>query len=122
MFWATHIVHGPLQVPDAYFDRFETFVDNSIRAKYHSMVNWIDGAVGRVVQSLKDEGLYNDTLICMNSDNGGPLPSGNNYPLKGGKFSNWEGGIRVNSFVSGGKLPPTRQGGTEDAYIASWDF
>lgn len=86
MFWATHIVHGPLQVPDAYFDRFETFVDNPQRAKYHSMVSWIDGAVGRVVQSLRDEGLYNDTLICMNSDNGGPLPSGNNFPLKGGKF------------------------------------
>lgn len=59
------------------------------RAKYHAMVTWIDGAVGRVVQSLKEEGLYDDTLICMNSDNGGPLPSGNNYPLKGGKFSNW---------------------------------
>ena len=84
-------VHGPLQVPDAYFARFESFVDNPQRAKYHSMVNWIDGAVGRVVHSLKNAGIYNETLICMNSDNGGPLPSGNNYPLKGGKFSNWEG-------------------------------
>ena len=33
-------------------------------------------------------GLYEETLICFNADNGGPLPTGNNWPLKGGKFSN----------------------------------
>jgi len=50
--------------------------------------NWIDAAIGRVVDDLKTSGLYEDTLICFNADNGGPLPTGNNWPLKGGKFSN----------------------------------
>ena len=41
-----------------------------------------------MVDDLKTSGLYEDTLICFNADNGGPLPTGNNWPLKGGKFSN----------------------------------
>ena len=84
---APHIVHGPLQVPDAQYAKF-SFIDNPSRQKYHSMVNWIDAAIGRVVDDLKTSGLYEDTLICFNADNGGPLPTGNNWPLKGGKFSN----------------------------------
>jgi len=125
VFWATHIVHGPLQVPDAYYEKFEKLMgpsSNPTRAKYHAMVNYIDGSIGRVVTTLKEEGLYNDTLICFCSDNGGPLPSGNNYPLKGGKFSDWEGGIRVNAFVSGGFLPTAMRGTVITGLMAGWDW
>ena len=43
-------------------------------------------------------------------------------PLRGGKFSNWEGGIRVNAFVAGGAVPPTRRGTREAALSAVWDW
>ena len=125
VFWATHIVHGPLQVPDAYYNKFEKLMGPSstpTRAKYHAMVNYIDGSIGRVVTTLKEEGLYNDTLICFCSDNGGPLPGGNNYPLKGGKFSDWEGGIRVNAFVSGGFLPTAMRGTVITGLMTGWDW
>lgn len=86
------------------------------------MVSWIDGAVGRVVTALKDKNMYDNTLIVMSSDNGGPLPSANNFPLKGGKFSDWEGGIRVASFVSGGFLPASARGTKVTSLIAAWDW
>ncbi len=121
MFWATHIVHGPLQVPDEQFAKF-SFIDNVGRQKYHSMVNFIDGAIGRVVDKLKDKGMYDNTLVVFTSDNGGPLPGANNYPLKGGKFSNWEGGIRSAAFVSGGFLPDSVRGTISDGLVGAWDW
>ena len=66
--------------------------------------------IGDVTQELKSSGQWDNTLMVVHADNGGPIYysgccGGNNYPLKGGKLSNWEGGIRSNAFVSGGFLP-----------------
>lgn len=79
VFWATHIVHGPLQVPDAELAKFN-FIDDKARQTYHAMVNWIDGAIGRVVDVLHAEEMYNNTLIVFSSDNGGPI-SGEKYHI-----------------------------------------
>ena len=46
----------------------------------------------------------------------------NNYPLRGGKFSNYEGGVRVNAFISGGFIPEARRGSIEDGFIAGEDW
>ena len=64
-------------------------------------------------------------MFVISSDNGGPVHQGggaNNYPLKGGKSSDWQGGIRVNGFVSGGYLPEKMRGQKTDGYIhiADW--
>ena len=63
----------------------------------------------------------------FSSDNGGPIyangsAGANNYPLKGGKMNNWEGGIRVNSFVSGGFLPEGRRGAKFEGLVTAWDW
>lgn len=47
---------------------------------------------------------------------------GNNWPLRGGKFSNWEGGIRLNALVSGGSVPATMRGKKLEGYITAWDW
>ena len=107
------------------------------------MVNYIDGQVrcpaapaifidvsphrplqiGRVVAALQEKGMWNDTLLVCSSDNGGPwLAMANNWPLKGSKFSNWEGGIRTNAFVSGGFVPAAVRGTTSHELIALWDW
>eukprot|EP01006_Ploeotia_vitrea_P023287 TRINITY_DN55727_c0_g1_i1.p1 TRINITY_DN55727_c0_g1~~TRINITY_DN55727_c0_g1_i1.p1 ORF type:complete len:547 (-),score=22.30 TRINITY_DN55727_c0_g1_i1:33-1673(-) len=126
LFYAFHIAHTPLEVPQAYVDRFSFIADHS-RRMYHAMVNWMDDAIGDIVTLLKKVGMYDSTLIVFSSDNGGPIyeggaPGANNYPLKGGKASNWEGGIRVNAFVSGGYLPKQRRGMKEEGLITGWDW
>ena len=48
--------------------------------------------------------------------------AGNNYPLRGGKNTDFEGGIRATAFVNGGYLPDSRRGQTEDGvmHLADW--
>eukprot|EP00051_Salpingoeca_urceolata_P028419 m.486761 g.486761 ORF g.486761 m.486761 type:complete len:573 (-) comp24586_c0_seq1:69-1787(-) len=128
MVWASHIVHTPLQVPQAALDKF-MHIGNPSRRIYHAMVYYLDTMIGDVVALLQAKGLFQDTLIVFSSDNGGPIygahagwAGANNYPLRGGKFSNWEGGIRVNSFVSGGAIPETRRGTTENSLVTLWDW
>lgn len=46
----------------------------------------------------------------------------NNYPLRGGKASNWQGGVRVNAFVSGGFVPEAMRGKKLGGLAALWDW
>jgi len=91
------------------------------------MVNHLDDMIGAVVTSLKSRDLFNNSLIVFSSDNGGPIyqngsAGANNWPLRGGKMSNWEGGIRVNAFASGGAIPGALRGSRTQEYITLWDW
>lgn len=102
------------------------------------MVNLMDQYVGEVVAVLKEKKMFDNTFILMLSDNGGPIyfnssrgvpgaktsvsGGANNYPLKGGKFGNWEGGTRVTAFVSGGVIPPAKRGTVETSLIGIEDW
>ncbi len=65
---------------------------------YAAMVEALDQSVGKIIKSLKEEGLYENTLIVFTSDNGGLSTSEgsptSNLPLKAGKGWAYEGGIR----------------------------
>ena len=79
------------------------------RQTIHAMAWYMDGVVGLMVAALKAKWMWENTLWVHQSDNGGPsfsedAHSANNWPLKGSKTSNWQGGIRVNAFVSGGLI------------------
>ena len=124
LYYAPHIVHTPLQVPQDYLDRY-SFIDTKDRQIYHAMVAYLDDVIGNLTAALKARNLWDNTLIVVSSDNGGPVyPGGgaNNYPLKGGKVSCWQGGVRVNAFVSGGFVPPTMRGKKLDGYVALADW
>ena len=43
-------------------------------------------------------------------------------PLRGGKFSNFEGGIRTLALVAGGALPAARRGAVDERLVAAWDW
>ena len=122
--YAPHIVHMPYQVPEKYLKKFD-FIDNELRQVYHAMVNFLDDVVGELVQAFKTKGMCDNMLFVVSSDNGGAVGhghAGNNYSLKGGKHSDWQGGIRVNTFASGGYLPDGMREKKTEGYIhiADW--
>ncbi len=89
------------------------------------MVNYLDDVVGIIVDALKSRGLWDNLLFVSSSDNEGPVYpkfGASNYPLRGGKVSDWQGGVRVNAFVSGGFLPKAQRGQKTEGYIhlADW--
>jgi arylsulfatase B len=119
LFHSFHLVHSPLQVPRDTLELFN-FIDYANRQKYAAMVYYMDTVVGQLVGALKDRQMWDNTLLLFFSDNGGPLydpGSGNNWPLRGGKYADFEGGVRVNALAAGGLVPQGRRGKTVDGLI-----
>ncbi len=98
-----------------------TVQDNPI---YAGLIEAMDDAVGVVLQSLKDLGLDENTIVIFTSDNGG-VASGDAYsttnlPLRGGKGYQFEGGIREPYFI---KVPGlTKDGDVCDSPVSGTDF
>jgi arylsulfatase A-like enzyme len=100
-------VHDPMQAKKVDFDGITSVQDSTVRIQL-AMTKALDDAVGRVVAKLKELGLEKNTLIFFASDNGGPTyyKAVDNSPLRGGKLSHFEGGIRVPYFIKyPAKLP-----------------
>jgi len=74
------------------------FQGKSQNGRYGDWVEEVDWSVGRVLQTIRDLGLSENTLVVFTSDNGPWLTKGNDGgsagPLRGGKGSTWEGGVR----------------------------
>lgn len=88
----------------------EKFKGTSKRGLYGDVVTEIDWSVGQVLKTLKSLGLDKNTLVIFTSDNGPWLKKGDHggsaLPLKGGKFSTWEGGMREPTIMRWpGKIP-----------------
>ena len=83
----------------------------------------LDAAIGRCSSALRQHGMWETTLLVFTSDNGGRLSQHvTNYPFKGGKYSNFEGGVRVRAALGGGALPAALRGQSSAAYmhLADW--
>lgn len=87
--------HSPHQAPEALVKKYAS-IPNERRRLYCAMVDALDTGVGRVTAALDRLGLRDNTLVLFLSDNGGPLQGGaTNGPLRAGKATVFEGGIRV---------------------------
>ena len=99
--------HSPLQAPPEYIDKYANISDEK-RRRYAAMTDAMDTTVGKVLATLEEEGIARNTLVLFFSDNGGPVQSGAaNTPLRAGKGSTFEGGIRVPAVMRWpGRLKP----------------
>ncbi len=92
--WAPHT---PLQAAREDYEALSHIDDHRLRI-YGAMVRALDRSVGRVLETLRDHGLEENTLVFFTSDNGGAgyigLPDVN-APFRGWKMSFFEGGIHV---------------------------
>lgn len=98
--------HQPLMAPENLVQSYNSIPDQK-RRTYAAMVTALDTAIGRVNDALKRSGAAANTLIVFHGDNGGQTHQGAlNLPLRAGKSTVFEGGIRVPAFIHApGHLP-----------------
>jgi len=130
---AFHALHTPLQVPQSYLKKIDAAVEaaggkpftSRNRRTYAAMVMYMDHTVGELVKALQHKGMWESTLLLFLADNGGPIyepGSANNHPLKGGKYNDFEGGVRVNAFLSGGFIPEAARGSVHQGVVSVADW
>ena len=112
--------HSPLQAPPEYLDKYAAIRDPS-RRPFAAMVDGMDTAIGRVLGALEEERIAANTLVLFFSDNGGPVAQGaSNVPLRAGKATTFDGGIRVPAIMRfPGRLKP---GSTSQQVMAMTDY
>ena len=99
-----YAVHTPLMGKSNVVAKYERKADAhnpQHNAKYAALVESVDDSVGRILQKLDELGLAENTVIYFTSDNGGLVLNDvtSNAPLRAGKGSAYEGGMRVPLFV-----------------------
>jgi arylsulfatase A len=141
LYFAPTIPHVALQVPEAAMKEYEgQFAETPYagdrnylpqrtpRAAYAAMVTYLDAQVGRILDTLKEIGADERTLVIFTSDNGAPYNVGgtptdffkSDGALRGQKGTLYEGGIRVPMIARWpGRI---RAGATSDHVGANWDM
>lgn len=110
--------HGPFQAPKDLFDKYPD-ESNRDRRIVKAMIDSMDQNIGRVLETLEEHGLTENTLIVVLSDNGGHEHSPS-LPLRGKKATYWEGGLRVPFCMQWrGTLP---YGGTYSNAVSALDI
>ncbi|MDT0678500.1 sulfatase-like hydrolase/transferase [Autumnicola musiva] len=123
LYFATTNIHHP-------FTPAPRFIGTSEAGRYGDFIHELDWMVGEVMKTLDDEGLADNTLLILTSDNGGMLNQGGqhayelghhqNGELLGFKFDAWEGGHRVPLII---RWPDKVPAGTvSDEILSNVDF
>ncbi|TLX75762.1 sulfatase [Labilibacter sediminis] len=100
--------HGPFEAPDEYIDQFKHVKDIK-RRTFLAMIKCMDDNIGRVLGTVEQSGIEDNTLIIFYSDNGGECERSDNGLLRECKGSIYEGGIRVPFCMQWkGKLPSNK--------------
>lgn len=115
LYLAFNAAHSPLQAPQNLIDSYAEITDERRRI-FAAMVESMDAGIGSVLMALEREGISDNTLILFFSDNGSHQTWGRTEPLRGGKGTVFEGGIRVPAIVH---WPAGLEGGREVSHAFS---
>ena len=128
LYLALQNIHGPDQVEERFLAPYNASM-YAARRTLNAMVSAADESVANVTAALQRNGMEDDTLVVVVSDNGGPIqepggnPSpGNNYPLRGGKYSFYEGGINVVGMLKWPAALGGRAGAVYDGLLHAVDL
>ena len=135
VYFAEQTLHIPIEAPPE-----ASYLENCANVKggdalinrtvLCSMASRLDASIGRIESLLKKYGIWEDTIVWAVSDNGGmnqfieafPASASSNWPLRGGKTTVFEGGVRAVSFVFGGALPDSARGQKRNHLMHAVDF
>lgn len=98
LYLAYNAPHFPIEPPADWLDRVNQRQPDlaPARALNVAFVEHLDDGIGRVLKTLRETGLDQNTVVVFTSDNGGSLPHAqNNDPWRDGKQSHYDGGLRV---------------------------
>eukprot|EP00930_Biecheleria_cincta_P031589 TRINITY_DN21928_c0_g1_i1.p1 TRINITY_DN21928_c0_g1~~TRINITY_DN21928_c0_g1_i1.p1 ORF type:complete len:612 (-),score=58.97 TRINITY_DN21928_c0_g1_i1:378-2213(-) len=131
-----------VQAPNVYMKRFEQLAPGetcgswtvpltgkctkaAMRKSVAACVAVVDDAIGDVVTALKRAGMYEDTLIVLSTDNGGPTDGAdnnnmNNFPLRGCKGGYFDGGMRAVGLIHGAGLKKTGYVSQHLHHVVDW--
>jgi arylsulfatase B len=108
LYLAYQAVHAPNEVPRSYEQMYENHSSwTHQRRLYAGMLSAVDESIGNITQALQETGLWNNAIVVVTTDNGGPTAicavqgSMNKPPRRGGKCTLWEGGTTGDAFISG---------------------
>lgn len=127
LYVAYNAPHGPLQAPAELIEKYRD-KGGGARSTYLAMIDSLDSNIGRILRALEDSGKRDNTLVFFLGDNGGTYPTlqnpsetwADNTPLRAGKGSFYEGGIRVPFIGSWPARWP--QGERYDPMVSSLDI
>ena len=117
-----HNIHGPIEAPKEWLDLYKENSTCSKRRTIQAMVSVADNVTGHVVELLKNNSMWENTIMVVSADNGGAQCESSNHPLKGAKGTFFEGGVRSIAFANGGLLPKVMKGKSSEGFIhiADW--
>lgn len=127
LYMAHYAVHVPLQADNRFVDKYLKQGLSEAEAAYASMVEGMDKSLGDLMDYLQNRGELDNTIIIFMSDNGGyslwgrtpPLHT-HNLPLRSGKGSAYEGGVREPMIVYWNGV--AKAGSAVDDYVIIEDF
>jgi len=117
LYYAHQLVHKPMEEPDMEMvteqqqNAAEIITELDNRRMFYQMTAALDYTIADLIDALKENGMYDNSVIVYASDNGGCSHyGGNNWPLRGEKNTLFEGGLKVPAFIHSPLLPKELEG------------
>eukprot|EP01083_Nonionella_stella_P186939 685726_1 len=108
MYIPLQTIHGPLDRVHQYEQQCDDILGGNVarRSKYCQNMLLTDDVIGSIMDTLKNNKLWQNTLFILTTDNGADIANkGCNYPLRGTKGTQFDGNTRVIALIGGGYIP-----------------